>query len=161
MGHDTEIINTYLALDDDECIEYVRNFNSTLSLNLALFFLEIAYEISNDEVLRIEALKTIGLYKGKYSDEEIKKRLFEVIGRDDDDDDVRINAINTVGLMSVTDNDVDFFFNLLKSNEYILIKEAAFSFIVHHKNLSSSNTILNKLVNDKVFGKSARRELAS
>lgn len=161
MEHDAEIINTYLALDEDERIEYVRNFDGALSLNLALFFLEIACKTSNDEILRIEALKVIGLYKGNYSDEEIKKRLFEVIGREDDDDDVKINAINTIGLMSVSDDDVDFFFNLLKSDEYILIKEAAFSFIAQHKDLSSANAALSKLVSDKVFGKSASRELAS
>ncbi|AHK21936.1 MULTISPECIES: HEAT repeat domain-containing protein [Yersinia pseudotuberculosis complex] len=161
MERDAEIINTYLALDEDERIEYVRNFDGALSLNLALFFLEIACETSNDEVLRIEVLKVLGLYKGGYNDEEIKKRLLEVIGREDEDDDVKINAINTMDLMSVSDDDVDFFFNLLKSDEYILIKEAAFSFITHHKNLSSANAVLNKLVNDKVFGKSASRELAS
>ncbi|MEE3664808.1 hypothetical protein V2I52_23320 [Brenneria sp. g21c3] len=36
-----EIINAYETLDDDERIEYFRNFNQELSLNLALFFLKL------------------------------------------------------------------------------------------------------------------------
>lgn len=160
MEHDADVINIFLTLDEDERIEYIRNFDNVLSLNLALFFLKVASEISNDEVLRIEVIKVIGLYKGEYDDREIKKALFEIIGREDDDDDVKINAINTMSLMSVSDSDVEFFSDLLKSDEYVLIKEAAFSYIVQHKNLPSANVILSKLVNDKVFGKSATRELA-
>lgn len=156
-----EIIDAYETLDDDERIEYFRNFNQELSLNLALFFLKIACDASNDEVLRIESLKVIGLYKGEYNDENIKKGLIELINREDDDDDVKINAINTMDLMSVSDDEINFFFNLLNGDEYILIKEAAFSFITHHKNLSSAKVALKNLINDKEFGKSAIRELAS
>lgn len=156
---DKEMINTYFQLNENERIEYLMNYNTTLTSELSLFLLNIASEESNDENLRIEALKILGLYKGNYDDSKIKDGLIRIINQKNDDDYVRINAIESMVLMSASDDDAHFFYNILLSDDYILVKETAFYYIVCNKKLICFENILKKLINDEYFGESAQQAL--
>lgn len=67
--------------------------------------------------------------------------------------------INAFSLMSISQSDMDFFLSVIRGEYYILVKEAAFSLLVYHKNSTPAHNALNELLNDEAFGKSAKREL--
>ena len=79
MNDGKSIINKYRSMSDSEKIEYLRRFNSSLDLMLANFLVDIVKDKSEDELLRIEAVKILGLYRGEYNDELIKKELLKLM----------------------------------------------------------------------------------
>lgn len=159
MNDAKSIINKYRSMSDSEKIEYLRGFNSSLDLMLANFLVDIVKDKSEDELLRIEAVKILGLYRGEYNDELIKKELLKLIVDEDDDEELKVYIINAFSLMNISESDMDFFLSVIRGEYYILVKEAAFSLLVYHKNSTPAHNALNKLLNDETFGKSAKREL--
>ena len=159
MNDAKSIINKYRTMSDSEKIEYLRGFNSSLDLMLANFLVDIVKDKSEDELLRIEAVKILGLYRGEYNDELIKKELLKLIVDADDDEELKVYIINAFSLMSISESDIDFFLSVIRGEYYILVKEAAFSLLVYHKNTTPAHNALNELLNDETFGKSAKREL--
>lgn len=159
MNDGKSIINKYRSMSDSEKIEYLRRFNSLLDLMLANFLVDIVKDKSEDELLRIEAVKILGLYRGEYNDELIKKELLKLIVDEDDDEELKVYIINAFSLMSISQSDMDFFLSVIRGEYYILVKEAAFSLLVYHKNSNPAHNALNELLNDEAFGKSAKREL--
>ncbi|QMR41776.1 hypothetical protein [Klebsiella aerogenes] len=159
MNDAKSIINKYRSMSDSEKIEYLRGFNSSLDLMLANFLVDIVKDKSEDELLRIEAVKILGLYRGEYNDELIKKELLKLIVDEDDDEDLKVYIINAFSLMNISESDIDFFLSVIRGEYYILVKEAAFSLLVYHKNSTPAHNALNELLNDETFGKSAKREL--
>ena len=159
MNDAKSIINKYRSMSDSEKIEYLRGFNSSLDLMLANFLVDIVKDKSEDELLRIEAVKILGLYRGEYNDELIKKALLKLIVDEDDDEELKVYIINAFSLMNISESDIDFFLSVIRGEYYILVKEAAFSLLVYHKNSTPAHNALNELLNDETFGKSAKREL--
>ncbi|HED3230401.1 TPA: hypothetical protein R4085_004938 [Klebsiella aerogenes] len=159
MNDAKSIINKYRSMSDSEKIEYLRGFNSSLDLMLANFLVDIVKDKSEDELLRIEAVKILGLYRGEYNDELIKKELLKLIVDEDDDEELKVYIINAFSLMNISESDMDFFLSVIRGEYYILVKEAAFSLLVYHKNSTPAHNALNELLNDETFGKSAKREL--
>lgn len=159
MKENTSIVDDFSALNEDQKIEYLRAFDGQLDLDSALFFTDYSCDDKNDDILRIETLKVLGLYKGMYDEQAIKKKLFRLIENYDDDDDVKIYAIDALARMNISDADIDFFVNFINSDIYILLKESAFALIVNNKNLVSAKIALESLKDNKIFGKSAEREL--
>ncbi|HFK1202403.1 TPA: hypothetical protein ACG04Z_002412 [Klebsiella aerogenes] len=159
MNDAKSIINKYRSMSDSEKIEYLRGFNSSLDLMLANFLVDIVKDKSEDELLRIEAVKILGLYRGEYNDELIKKELLKLIVDEDDDEELKVYMINAFSLMNISESDIDFFLSVIRGEYYILVKEAAFSLLVYHKNSTPAHNALNELLNDETFGKSAKREL--
>ncbi|KJO53414.1 hypothetical protein SR89_19545 [Klebsiella aerogenes] len=159
MNDAKSIINKYRSMSDSEKIEYLRGFNSSLDLMLANFLVDIVKDKSEDELLRIETVKILGLYRGEYNDELIKKELLKLIVDEDDDEELKVYIINAFSLMNISESDIDFFLSVIRGEYYILVKEAAFSLLVYHKNSTPAHNALNELLNDETFGKSAKREL--
>ncbi|MGG7980731.1 hypothetical protein PGO00_06975 [Klebsiella aerogenes] len=159
MNDAKSIINKYRSMSDSEKIEYLRGFNSSLDLMLANFLVDIVKDKSEDELLRMEAVKILGLYRGEYNDELIKKELLKLIVDEDDDEELKVYIINAFSLMNISESDIDFFLSVIRGEYYILVKEAAFSLLVYHKNSTPAHNALNELLNDETFGKSAKREL--
>ncbi|NPD51043.1 hypothetical protein HPS26_13575 [Klebsiella aerogenes] len=159
MNDAKSIINKYRSMSDSEKIEYLRGFNSSLDLMLANFLVDIVKDKSEDELLRIEAVKILGLYRGEYNDELIKKELLKLIVDEDDDEELKVYIINAFSLMNISESDIYFFLSVIRGEYYILVKEAAFSLLVYHKNSTPAHNALNELLNDETFGKSAKREL--
>ncbi|EBX8168043.1 HEAT repeat domain-containing protein [Salmonella enterica subsp. enterica serovar Glostrup] len=158
MNRNNEVIKSYNLLNTNSKIDFIRNFSDTLNLELAEFFLSVIKDSSEDEILRIEVVKILGLYKGDYNDDFIKKELLCLLNSDEDDE-LKVYLINTLSLMTVNESDIKFFLSIINGSYYILVKEAAFSLIVDHKGLSSANNALQTLLQDKNFGRSAKREL--
>lgn len=69
---------------------------------------DIVKDKSEDELLRIEAVKILGLYRGEYNDELIKKELLKLIVDEDDDEELKVYIINAFSLMNISESDIDF-----------------------------------------------------
>ncbi len=79
--------------------------------------------------------------------------------REDEDDEVRVYALNALSFLDVGDLEIDASKQIVSSDEYISIKAAAFSLIAQHKHLPIAQEALQAMEEDKEFGKAAKREL--
>ncbi|MEQ5324923.1 MULTISPECIES: hypothetical protein [Proteus] len=154
-----EIIKSFNLLNNNDKLKSLLDFSSTLDLDLALFFISIAMDKSEDIDVRIEAIKIVGLYKGKYNDTEIKKQLTLLILSTNEDEEIKIYSINTLSILDMDDDTLSLSQKIIMGNDYILVKEAAFSLISSHKKLPLAKNILSSMISHKIFGKSAQREL--
>lgn len=145
---------------DHEKLDFLRSFTQSLDLNSAKAMLEIATNIDNDDDIRIEAVKILGLYHGDYDDAFIKEALIQIIRNDAvEDDSLVVSSINSLALLSVKENEIAFALSLVQSDTYTLFKHAAFSLICQHKQHPAAIEALKELLKDNDFGRHAKREL--
>ncbi|MBN3194017.1 hypothetical protein [Pectobacterium versatile] len=161
MKNNKEIMEKFDSLCYDEKIEFLADFQGNLDLDIANFLMEVSLNRRNDDELRIEAIKVIGLYKGQYDDREIKGKLFSIVFSEDEDEDdeVKVYVLNTLSFLDLDGKDIELAKKIINSNEYILVREAAFSLVSNNKNIPEARDVLFSLKDDEVFGKSAQREL--
>lgn len=152
-------VSRFKSLDDRSKIEFLAHFDGALKLEFANFLADLASDPEQDDLLRIEAMKVVGLYKGAYDGAEVQRKLLSIALREDEDDEVRVYAFNSLAFVDVGDVEVNASRALVKSDEYILIKAAAFSLIAQHKHLPVAREALQAIQGDKEFGKAAVREL--
>lgn len=92
----------FTAMSDREKRDFLRGFTQALDRNSAQAMLEIATDIANDDDIRIEAVKILGLYHGEYDDALIKEALVQIIRNDAiEDDRLIVNCINSLALLNV------------------------------------------------------------
>lgn len=88
-------LSAFTAMSDREKRDFLRGFTQALDRNSAQAMLEIATDIANDDDIRIEAVKILGLYYGEYDDAFIKEALVQIIRNDAiEDDSLIVNSIN-------------------------------------------------------------------
>lgn len=131
-----------------------------MDLNSAKALLEIATDIDNDDDIRIEAVKILGLYHGDYDDAFIKEALIQIIRNGAvEDDSLIVSSINSLALLSVKENEIAFALSLVQGDTCTLFKHAAFSLICQNKQQPAAIEALKELRKDNDFGRHAKREL--
>lgn len=131
-----------------------------MDLNSAKALLEIATDIDNDDDIRIEAVKILGLYHGDYDDAFIKEALIQIIRNGAvEDDSLIVSSINSLALLSVKENEIAFALSLVQGDTCTLFKHAAFSLIYQNKQQPAAIEALKELRKDNDFGRHAKREL--
>lgn len=160
MDHGQCNLSAFTVMADHEKLDFLRGFTQSLDLNSAKAMLEIATNIDNDDDIRIEAVKILGLYHGNYDDAFIKEGLIQIIRNDAvEDDSLIVSSINSLALLSVKEKEIAFALSLVQSDTYTLFKHAAFSLICQHKQQSAAIEALKELQKDNDFGRHAKREL--
>lgn len=160
MDHGQCNLSAFTVMADYEKLDFLRSFTQSLDLNSAKAMLEIATNIDNDDDIRIEAVKILGLYHGNYDDAFIKEALIQIIRNDAvEDDSLIVSSINSLALLSVKENEIAFALSLVQSDTYTLFKHAAFSLICQHKQQPAAIEALKELLKDNDFGRHAKREL--
>lgn len=161
MDHGQCNLSAFTVMADYEKLDFLRSFTQSLDLNSAKAMLEIATNIDNDDDIRIEAVKILGLYHGDYDDAFIKEALIQIIRNDAvEDDSLIVSSINSLALLSVKEKEIAFALSLVQSDIYTLFKHAAFSLICQHKQQPAAIEALKELLKDNDFGRHAKRELA-
>lgn len=162
MDNKKDIFNLYHQFSDDEKVEFLYELNIDLKETTIEFLVNIAKDENEYDLARVEAIKILGLLKS--SNDYIKKnqiaKTLISLAKDDNDDDVRNYALQSLSFF----RDLDFIPQeigsiLLDQNEYILVREAAYSVIASQKNNPESKTILKQLIEDPFFNLSASRDL--
>lgn len=160
MDHGQCNLSAFTVMADHEKLDFLRGFTQSLDLNSAKAMLEIATNIDNDDDIRIEAVKILGLYHGDYDDAFIKEALIHIIRNDAvEDDSLIVSSINSLALLSVKEKEIAFALSLVQSDTYTLFKHAAFSLICQHKQQTAAIEALKELLKDNDFGRHAKREL--
>lgn len=160
MDHGQCNLSAFTVMADHEKLDFLRGFTQALDLNSAKALLEIAMDIDNDDDIRIEAVKILGLYHGDYDDAFIKEALIQIIRNDAvEDDSLIVSCINSLALLSVKEKEITFALSLVQSDTYTLFKHAAFSLICQHKQQPAAIEALKELLKDNDFGRHAKREL--
>ncbi|MFK4301772.1 MULTISPECIES: HEAT repeat domain-containing protein [unclassified Paenibacillus] len=124
------------------------------------FLLQLAQQSSEDELIRMEALKVIGLYTDGNQQPTILRGICELLVTPDEDDDVQIAALQTLAWMPCSEAELGLALKLIHSDAYILVKEAAFALLCSHKHLPFAQHALKQLLQHEEFGVSAKRELS-
>ncbi len=160
MDHGQCNLSAFTVMADYEKLDFLRSFTQSLDLNSAKAMLEIATNIDNDDDIRIEAVKILGLYHGNYDDAFIKEVLIQIIRNDAvEDDSLIVSSINSLALLSGKEKEIAFALSLVQSDTYTLFKHAAFSLICQHKQQPAAIEALKELLKDNDFGRHAKREL--
>ena len=160
MDHGQCNLSAFTVMADYEKLDFLRSFTQSLDLNSAKAMLEIATNIDNDDDIRIEAVKILGLYHGNYDDAFIKEALIQIIRNDAvEDDSLIVSSINSLALLSGKEKEIAFALSLVQSDTYTLFKHAAFSLICQHKQQPAAIEALKELLKDNDFGRHAKREL--
>lgn len=160
MDHGQCNLSAFTVMADYEKLDFLRSFTQSLDLNSAKAMLEIATNIDNDDDIRIEAVKILGLYHGDYDDAFIKEALIQIIRNDAvEDDSLIVSSINSLALLSVKEKEIAFALSLVQSDTYTVFKHAAFSLIFQHKQQPAAIEALKELQKDNDFGRHAKREL--
>lgn len=156
-----EDLDNFRALDDSRKTEFLAYVDEFLELDFATFLAWLACDPEQDDLLRIEAIKVIGLYKGNYDGHLIQEKILSLALDQDEDDEIRVYAFNAVSHLEVSKAEIDASAQTVLSDEYVLIKAAAFSLIAQHKHLLVAQAALRAIQGDEEFGKAARRELGT
>lgn len=160
MDHGQCNLLAFTVMADHEKLGFLRGFTQALDLNSAKALLEIATDIDNDDDIRIEAVKILGLYHGDYDDVFIKEALIQIIRNGAVEDDSLIaSSINSLALLSVKENEIAFALRLVQSDTCTLFKHAAFSLIFQNKQQAAAIEALKELLKDNDFVRHAKREL--
>ncbi|MEJ3718675.1 HEAT repeat domain-containing protein [Paenibacillus polymyxa] len=101
--------------------------------------LQLVQQSSADDLLRIEALKVIGLYADQSQQPMIMRGIRELLSKPDEDDDVRNAALQTLAWMPCSEAELRIVLDLIRSDTYILVKGAAFALLCAHKAHLSHN----------------------
>ncbi|MCV9949919.1 HEAT repeat domain-containing protein [Paenibacillus sp. BT-177] len=123
--------------------------------------LQLVQQSSADDLLRIEALKVIGLYADQSQQPMIMRGIRELLSKPDEDDDVRNAALQTLVWMPCSEADLRIALDLIRSDTYILVKGAAFALLRAHKAHPFAQQALKQLLQHEEFGASAQRELST
>lgn len=138
----------------------LRGFNQTLDRSSAKALLDIATDTSGDDDIRIEAVKSLGLYHGEYDVAFIKEALVQIINQDAiEDDSLNVSCINTLALLTVNEKEIGFALSIIQGDTYTLFKHAAFSLIFQNKQKPAAHEALKTLLEDNDFFRHAKREL--
>lgn len=150
----------FTAMSDREKRDFLRGFTQALDRNSAQAMLEIATDIANDDDIRIEAVKILGLYHGEYDDAFIKEALVQIIRNDAiEDDSLIVNCINSLALLNVKEKEITFALNIIQGEAYTLFKHAAFALICQNKQQPAALEALKTLLGNNDFSRHAKREL--
>ncbi|WP_090737916.1 HEAT repeat domain-containing protein [Paenibacillus sp. Mc5Re-14] len=125
------------------------------------FLLQLVQQSSADDLLRIEALKVIGLYADQSQQPMIMQGIRELLSKPDEDDDVRNAALQTLAWMPCSEAELHIALDLIRSDTYILVKGAAFALLRAHKAHPFAQHALKQLLQHEEFGASAQRELST
>ena len=160
MDHGQCNLSAFTVMADHEKLDFLRGFTQSLDLNSAKAMLEIATNIDNDDDIRIEAVKILGLYHGEYDDAFIKEALVQIINQDAiEDDGLIVSCINTLALLTVNEKEIAFALSIIQGDTYTLFKHAAFSLICQNKQQPAAVEALKILLEDDDFCRHAKREL--
>ncbi|MGQ4680290.1 HEAT repeat domain-containing protein [Paenibacillus polymyxa] len=123
--------------------------------------LQLAQQSSEEDLLRIEALKVIGLYADQSQQPMIMRGIRELLSKPDEDDDVQNAALQTLAWMPCSEAELRLALDIICSDTYILVKGAAFALLRANKAHPFALHALKQLLQHEEFGASAKRELST
>jgi len=155
-------IGYYESLSDDEKVRFIFCLDDLNPENV-VFLLDVAKQANEYDLARIEAIKSLGVYALTSDADEQEAVSSELIdlAKYDNNDDVRNYALQSLELLRNVENiPREIAGIVLGADEDDLVREAAYAVIVSQRNNPDAKAILQKLVGDAMFGKSAVRDLA-
>lgn len=153
------LVDHFHSLDDGARQCFLREFQQPLDQSLATFMLSVVTSDRDDDV-RIEAAKILGLYRGDYDDAFIRNALIQLINAgDSEDDSLIVNCIHSLALLDLGADEIDFALSIIEQERYVLFQSAAFSLLEQNRRLPAAWAALERLVDNRSYGRAARRAL--
>lgn len=149
------------ALSEEEKLQALRNLTELTDNHLTQQVLAIGMNSLEDDLVRIEAWRALGLAGSSELLNEILHAAAQLVRDPDEDEDVQNYALQTLALLPITEAEIQLALEVLQGNAYILVKGAAFAVLAAHQYVSGARSALESLQSDPDFGSSAKRVLQS
>ncbi|KGP84654.1 MULTISPECIES: hypothetical protein [unclassified Paenibacillus] len=123
--------------------------------------LAIGINSHEEDLVRIEAWRALGMAGTSDLLEEILHAAAQLVRDSEEDEDVQNYVLQTLSLLPITEAEIKLAQEVLEGDAYILVKGAAFAILVAHQHVSGAKSALESLQSDPDFGSSAKRVLHS
>nr|WP_154892913.1 HEAT repeat domain-containing protein [Paenibacillus xylanexedens] len=149
------------AVNGEEKLQALRNLTELTDSHLTQRVLAIVMNSQEEDLVRIEAWRALGLAGSSELLKEILHAAAKLVRDPDEDEDVQNYALQTLALLPITEAEIQLALEVLQGNAYILVKGAAFAVLAAHQHVSGAKSALESLQSDPDFGTSAKRVLQS
>lgn len=143
----------------DERLQELLRIDSSLSSDEIEQLLPTVQDTQSDDILRIEIWKVLGLYSDESSKPLIRTTVHDHWQHEQDEEYVQIAMLEALGAMDAEPQDIELAVSILQSEEYILVRSAAFALLRHHRHIPQARQALEQLQTDPDFGQSATQAL--
>jgi HEAT repeat protein len=156
--------NDFILLSDDEKIDALLEKENDKSQENILFLYQVIENKNLTDLVRIAAIKSIGLIALDSKKDDGKGIVDFLIktAKEDHDDDVRVYTLRALQwLSSYEEIPVEISSILNNEQEDENVRFSAFNILISQKENPMSKSLLDALKTDALLGKSAIRELNS
>ncbi len=151
----SEHLNGWQQWNTDERLQALLRIDSALDAEDLELLLNTAQTDQSEDILRIECWKVLGLYSEPSQHESVRRAIHEYWAQESDEEYVQIAMLEALTALGVQSEDIRLAASILQSDEYILIRAAAFSLLRSEHQLSEVREVLEQLRDDPDFGKLA------
>lgn len=149
------------ALSEEEKLQALRDLTELTDNHLTQQVLAIGMNSQEEDLVRIEAWRALGLAGSSELLNEILHAAAQLVRDSDEDEDVQNYALQTLAILPITEAEIQLALEVLQGKAYILVKGAAFAVLAAHQHVSGARASLESLQSDPDFGSSAKRVLQS
>ena len=156
----SERLQNWQQGDTEDRLQALLRMDSWLQPDEIQVLLDTAQQVEVDDILRIECWKVLGLYSQPPHTASVRTTIHEHWDKEQDEEYVQIAMLEALIAMDVQTEDVRMALAIVQSDEYILVRSAAFALLCHHHDLPEVRSALEQLRDDSEYGSSAVKLLA-
>ncbi|WP_411346056.1 hypothetical protein ACE3MZ_08745 [Paenibacillus sp. WLX1005] len=154
-----QYLQNWSELNTDERLQTLLRIDSSLPSEEIEQLLSTAQDTQNDDILRIEIWKVLGLYSDEQYKSTIRKAIHAHWQHEQDEEYVQIAMLEALSALGADQQDIQLASSISQQDEYILVRSAAFALLRHHRHIPHAKQALEQLQNDPDFGQSATQAL--
>ncbi len=156
----SERLQHWQQWDTDDRLQALLRMDSWLQPDEIQVLLDTAQQVEMDDILRIECWKVLGLYSDPPHTASVRTAIHEHWDKEQDEEYVQIAMLEALAAMDVGTEDIAMALAIVQSDEYILVRSAAFALLRHHRDIPEARSALEQLRDDSEYGNSAVKLLA-
>ncbi|MFD1888464.1 hypothetical protein [Paenibacillus wenxiniae] len=148
----SERLHDWQQCSTDERLQALLRIDSALDVEEIQLLLDTAQHAQSDDILQIECWKVLGLYSEEPHKAQIRTAIHQHWMQEQDEEYVQIAMLEALTALHVQTEDIDLALSIVQSDEYILIRSAAFSLLRLQRHLPQVRHALEQLRDDPDFG---------
>ncbi|WP_322922721.1 hypothetical protein [Paenibacillus campi] len=136
----------------DERLQALLRIDSALQPAELQLLLAATVDVQSDDILRIEIWKVLGLYSDAQQQPTVRALIHRHWAQEQDEEYVQIAMLEALTALHVEADDIQLALSIVQSDEYILVRAAAFALLRRSLPLSQAREALVQLRDDADFG---------
>ncbi len=148
----SERLHHWQQSSTDERLQLLLRIDSALDFEETELLLDTAQQTQSDDILRIECWKVLGLYSEEAHKAQIRTAIHQHWVQEQDEEYVQIAMLEALSALDAQTEDIDLALSIVQSDEYILVRSAAFALLRLQSQLPQVRLALEQLRHDPDFG---------